>query len=227
MNPIFSLDLMDFTKINPDVLRALLKLTETRAELTAQIADIDKQLSDLSTGKASAPAAGGAKPGRKPGATTGAKRGPKPKAEKAAKAPKADKAPKEPKATKPAAKGKRGALKGQIIGLLEKAGPEGMAVKDIAAKLGVKNQNVHVWFSTTGKKVEGLSKVGEARYAIGASSKPAPKAAAKPAPAPVAVSAPAPAPAPAAAPAFSPDPAPEQQASAAPSAPANEQASFA
>jgi hypothetical protein len=29
----------------------------------------------------------------------------------------------------------------------------------------VKNQNVHVWFSTTGKKLPGMSKVGEARYA--------------------------------------------------------------
>ncbi len=212
---------MDFTKIDPDVLRALLKLTESRAELMTQVAEIDKQISDLSTGKASAPAATGAKrgrkPGRKPAASTGAKRGPKPKGEKAAKAPKTAKAP---KAAKPAGKsGKRGALKEQIIGLLEKAGSEGMAVKDIADKLGVKNQNVHVWFSTTGKKVEGLSKVGEARYALGSSSAPkaAPKAAEKPAPAPAPTQEAAPAPA--------PSPAPEQQESATPAA--TEQASFA
>ncbi|MGC1482078.1 MAG: hypothetical protein WA771_16385, partial [Chthoniobacterales bacterium] len=145
----------------------------------------------------------GPKPGAKRGPKPGAKRGPKAKAEKAAKPAKAQ-------------SGKRGALKGQILGLLEKAGSEGMAVKDIAEKLGVKNQNVHVWFSTTGKKVDGLSKVGEARYALGGS---APK---QSAPAPAAESAPAPAPAQQDA----AEPAPEQQAAAG-SESAPQQASFA
>jgi len=32
------------------------------------------------------------------------------------------------------------------------------AVKDLSSKLGVKNQNVHVWFGSTGKKLKGLKR---------------------------------------------------------------------
>jgi hypothetical protein len=60
----------------------------------------------------------------------------------------------------------RGELKEAIIGALKTAGKEGMAVKDIAAKTGVKSANVFSWFYATGKKVKGIKKVGEARYAF-------------------------------------------------------------
>ena len=40
----------------------------------------------------------------------------------------------------------------------QKAGDEGVAVKDLAAALGVKSQNIHVWFSSTGR-IKGLTKV--------------------------------------------------------------------
>ena len=46
-----------------------------------------------------------------------------------------------------------GGLKDRILALLDAAGPEGLRVKDISAKLGVKSTNVSVWFSTTGKKL--------------------------------------------------------------------------
>jgi hypothetical protein len=39
-------------------------------------------------------------------------------------------------------------------------------VKELAAKLKVKPNNVFSWFYTTGKKVSGIKKVGEARYAL-------------------------------------------------------------
>ncbi len=70
------------------------------------------------------------------------------------------------KAAPKAKTGRRGHLKGQIVGLLEKAGYAGLAVKEISKTLGVKNQNVHVWFSTTGKKVEGITKLDGAKYAL-------------------------------------------------------------
>jgi hypothetical protein len=55
-------------------------------------------------------------------------------------------------------KGRRGALKEAILNALKEAGAAGLGAKDLSTKLGVKNQNIHVWFSTTGKTVKGLKK---------------------------------------------------------------------
>ncbi len=62
-----------------------------------------------------------------------------------------------------ARRGKR--LKDTLLKTLKSAGSEGITVKDLAAKLKVKPNNVFSWFYTTGKKVSGIKKVGEARYA--------------------------------------------------------------
>ena len=59
---------------------------------------------------------------------------------------------------------KRGALKEIVVGLLKGAGNEGMSVKDIAAKAGVKSTNVHAWFFTTGKKIKEIKKTGKSVY---------------------------------------------------------------
>ncbi len=83
-----------------------------------------------------------------------------------------------PKAT--AKKGKKPSpLKGRILALLESAGPKGMRVKDIAAKLGLPGGNVSVWISTTGKKL--VTKVEPGVYAVKAGGAPAAKAPAAPA----------------------------------------------
>jgi hypothetical protein len=139
---------MDLTKLNTDVLRDLLKLTEQKADLQKQIAAIDSSLAALVSGTAGAAPVVRARRGRKPKAAS----------EQPAKV-------KEPK-TRGRRAGRRGALKERILALLAVAGADGMAVRDIAAKLGAKNQNIHVWFSTTGKKLKEVRKVGEARYAM-------------------------------------------------------------
>ena len=59
---------------------------------------------------------------------------------------------------------RRGALKDSILAALQKAGGDGLAVKDLAAALGVKSQNVHVWFSSTGRKVKGVTKIAAGRW---------------------------------------------------------------
>lgn len=64
-----------------------------------------------------------------------------------------------------APRAKRGALKETIIDLLKKAGKEGLSVKDIAAKTGVKGANIHAWFFTTGKKIKEIKKVGKSTHA--------------------------------------------------------------
>jgi hypothetical protein len=150
---------MDLSKLTPETLRELLKLSEKKSALQKELSALDARLSALGTGKSPAPKAdvAGKRRGRPPGKAA--------KAPKAPKAPKAAKAPKAPKAPKSKATGKRGAIKEGIIKLLSAAGSEGVTVKDISAALGVKSQNVHVWFSTTGKKLPEIAKVGEARYA--------------------------------------------------------------
>ena len=71
---------------------------------------------------------------------------------------------KAPKAKK-TRKGKRGALKDKIVAELEAAGKAGVSVKDLAAKLGIKPQNVQVWFYTTGKTV-GARRIGKGVFAL-------------------------------------------------------------
>ena len=132
---------MDLTTLDPFVLRELLKLAEQKAVLSKQIAEIDAKINAVAGG------------GKLPKVTRGAK------------APKAEVIKKD-SGKKPVRTGKRGQLKEQIVSLLTKVGAEGLSVKEITKELGVKNQNVHVWFSTTGKKDPGITKLQGARYAL-------------------------------------------------------------
>jgi len=86
------------------------------------------------------------------------------------KAPKAKVAGPVPK-TKRASKGKRGkrgALKESVLAELKIAGKKGVSVKDLSSKLGIKNQNLHVWFSSTGKAIKGLKRTGPGRWTLAA-----------------------------------------------------------
>ena len=56
-------------------------------------------------------------------------------------------------------------LKAPLLKALSAAGASGITVKELADKLKVKPNNVFSWFYTTGKKISGIKKVGEARYA--------------------------------------------------------------
>ena len=60
-------------------------------------------------------------------------------------------------------RGKR--LKEPLLKALSAAGSAGVTVKELASKLKVKPGNIFSWFYTTGKKIKGISKVGEAKYA--------------------------------------------------------------
>ena len=64
--------------------------------------------------------------------------------------------------------GKRGALKESIISELKNAGEAGISIKELADKLNVKSTNLHAWFGSTGKKLEGLQKIGPAKYILAA-----------------------------------------------------------
>jgi hypothetical protein len=116
----------------------LIELVKEKETLQAKMEQVDAELLSLETGK-SIPK----KRGRKPGRPAGVKN-------KVAK-------------TRKAKRGKR--LKEPLLKALSAAGPSGVTVKELSAKLKVKPGNIFSWFYTTGKKVKGISKVGEAKYA--------------------------------------------------------------
>jgi transposase-like protein len=60
---------------------------------------------------------------------------------------------------------KRGELKEAVLNLLKTTGKPGMGVKDIAARLGAKPKNIYVWFTSTGKSIKEIKRVGPAKYA--------------------------------------------------------------
>jgi len=59
-------------------------------------------------------------------------------------------------------------LKAPLLKALSAAGASGITVKELATKLKVKPGNIFSWFYTTGKKISGIKKVGEAKYAYNA-----------------------------------------------------------
>jgi hypothetical protein len=139
-------------------IEALIGLVKKRESLQVELAKIEEQIESVFN-KGAAPKASVAKVRKGRGKAKKAKvSAPVAKPAKAS-APAA-------KAAKPAKKGKRGALKEAIIAELQAAGSKGVSVKDLSTKLGVKNQNLHVWFSTTGKTVKGLKKTGTGTWAL-------------------------------------------------------------
>lgn len=139
---------MSLATLSTANLNSLIALVKKREALQIELTNIEEQIQAAVSPGASASA---------PKATPGRKARGRKKAVVVEKAAAAVKAAKPAKAAK---KGKRGALKEAILEELKAAGSKGVAVKDLSTKLGVKNQNLHVWFATTGKTVKGLKKTG-------------------------------------------------------------------
>ncbi len=117
----------------------LIGLVKEKESLQTKLDHVNAALQALETGKS--PKKRGRKPGRPPG--SGAKiKGVKVKKSK---------------------RGKR--LKAPLLKALSAAGSSGITVKELSAKLKVKPGNIFSWFYTTGKKISGIKKVGEAKYA--------------------------------------------------------------
>ncbi len=134
---------MNLTNINSGALRNLIKLTERKESLLAEIEKIEGQLASLISGKAIR--------------TSGKRRGRPAKKGKVAKTPKAGRSTK---------RAPRGTLKKKIFAALKAAGEAGMKVTDLSKKIGVKNANVHVWFSSTGKKLPEIKRVGKGHFKL-------------------------------------------------------------
>ena len=119
----------------------LIELVKEKESLQTKLDRVEAELNSLETGKVVPK-----KRGRKPGRPAGAK----------------NKVTK----VKKAKRGKR--LKEPLLKALSAAGASGVTVKELATKLKVKPGNIFSWFYTTGKKIKGISKVGEAKYAYSA-----------------------------------------------------------
>lgn len=140
---------MNITNISSNALKNLIKLTQRKEGLLKEIEKIESQLASLITGK--------------PARTTGKRRGRPAKAKKAGRPAKAAKTTK----GRPSAKrAPRGQIKKKILSALKAAGDAGMKVTDLSKKIGVKNANVHVWFSSTGKKLPEIKRVGKGHFKL-------------------------------------------------------------
>jgi hypothetical protein len=90
----------------------------------------------------------------------------KPRSVRVSKQPLEVKAPKSKGQQAKAKSGRRHrALRGLILAALQKADGAGIPIKDLSRTLRVKEQNLHVWFSSTGRKVKGIMKVSPGRWA--------------------------------------------------------------
>lgn len=132
---------MTLTNLNSTSLRSLIKLTERKEALVLEIEKIEAQLSSLILGKAATSVKRRGRPARKATPIT-------------------------KKSAKPIKRAKRGALKTKIYAALRAAGEEGMKVPDLSKKIGAKSQNVHVWFSSTGKKLPEIKRIGKGHFKL-------------------------------------------------------------
>jgi hypothetical protein len=129
---------MSLSNLSSAQLARLIRLIKQKEVLQAKVESIDAEVAALEGGKV-APKRRGRKPGRPPGSVA-----------KVA-------------GRKAGRKSKR--LKEPLLKALAAAGSSGVKVKDLAAQLKVKPGNIFSWFYTTGKKIKGIKKVGEAKYA--------------------------------------------------------------
>ena len=127
---------MSLSSLSSAQLARLIGLIKEKESLQAKLGKIDSELAALDSGKAI-----GTKRGRKPGRPPGSMA----------------------KVGRKKRRGKR--LKEPLLKALSAAGAAGIKVKDLAAQLKVKPGNIFSWFYTTGKKIKGIKKVGEAKYA--------------------------------------------------------------
>lgn len=129
-----------FTTIPSATLRQLVKLSQRKEALMAQIQEIDREMVRLQSRFGV--------PSRNP-----ALRAPVTVSRAGSRLTRGKRA-------------KRGALKEKILRALRVAGSKGATIHELSDKLGIRNANLYVWFNGTGKNVPGLKKIGTAKYRL-------------------------------------------------------------
>jgi len=131
---------MKVTDINTQTLTALLSLTKKKENLLAKIAEVEKEIAGLASGEVLV-------------ATRILRAKSIKKRRGVAKGPKKPRSPK-------------GFMQEQITKLLQAAGDLGAGVKELAEKVEKPASQVHVWFSTTGKKLGQFQKLENGNWRI-------------------------------------------------------------
>jgi len=72
----------------------------------------------------------------------------------------------EDRASVPKKRAPNGETKARILAALMNAGEKGMSVKELSTALSVKPANMYVWFFKNAKQIDGIQKVGRARYRL-------------------------------------------------------------
>ena len=131
---------MKVTDINTQTLTALLSLTKKKETLLAKVAAVEKEIAALASGEVLA-------------ATRILRAKSIKKRRGVAKGPKKARSPK-------------GFMQEQVIKLLQAAGEVGAGAKELAEKIGKPAAQIHVWFSTTGKKLGQFQKLESGNWRI-------------------------------------------------------------
>ena len=152
---------MSLNNITSAELRQLISIVERKERLQEELREIESKLSTYLSPEPTTPATRSPRGTGKSRAARVSKplevKAPKPKARRA-------ESKSAPFSRGPKSGQRRGALKDSILAALQKAGGAGIAINDLSRTLGVKAQNLHVWFSSTGRKVKGITKVGAGRW---------------------------------------------------------------
>jgi hypothetical protein len=130
---------MKLTNLNSSSLRSLIKLTDRKEALVLEIKKIDEQLATSVLGNS---------------------------VQKIKRQRRAAVAPTKKSKTGSGKRVRRGALKTKIFSALRAAGEAGLKVPVLSKKIGVKSQNVHVWFSSTGKKIPEIKRIGKGQFKL-------------------------------------------------------------
>ena len=125
--------------IPSSALKQLVKLSERKEALMAQIQEIDREMVRVQS-KFGVPARTDDQPARV--TVSGTRRQPG------------------------SGRTQRGALKEKIVRALRSAGTKGATIRELSNKLKVPSANLYVWFNGTARNVRGIKKIGVAKYRL-------------------------------------------------------------
>ena len=127
--------------IPSSALKQLVRLSERKEVLMAQIQEIDREMVRVQS-RFGVPTRSDDKPARI--TVSGTRRRPR------------------------GGRNQRGALKEKIVRALRSAGTKGATIRELSNELKVPSANLYVWFNGTGRNVRGIKKIGVAKYRLSA-----------------------------------------------------------
>jgi len=133
--------LMKLADVNTRTLTALLSLTKKKEILLGKVQEVEKQIASLATGETQAAIRILRAKSRRRGRKKSAARG-----------------------KAPSTRSPKGWIEQEIKKVLHEVGEAGSTVREIAEKIGKPVQNIHVWFSGTGKKTGLFEKTEQGRF---------------------------------------------------------------